>query len=222
MAGRDKHGAKKQPTWQPRGAPQARPPTPGRWLQVVHRIGRHFGFQAFNQDPRTAQVRRAQPPPTAPLAPCAAAPRAGPKPPAWAAPPLCHRSARRGSTQCRPCRLAGQPPCKSIIPSPLAAHARRRTTRAAISNKANKPGYTHARAGGLPSQGGEPAWTPATIFLVTDHLYHLLVKNYLRRDGAAGGTDDDRFGRAVFRLHGAIFQVGNCGGGGRWPAGGLA
>lgn len=40
--------------------------------------------------------------------------------------------------------------------------------------------------------------------MVTDHLYHLLVKNYMRRDTAAG-SDDDRFGRAVFRLHDAIF-----------------
>ncbi len=25
-------------------------------------------------------------------------------------------------------------------------------------------------------------WRPATIFVVTDHLHHLLVKNYMRRD----------------------------------------
>ena len=113
---------------------------------------------------------------------------------------------------------------------------------------------------------------PATIFLVTDHLYHLLVKNYMRRDKAAGallgagrgrgragaggapgaglggrwslgaqqrasgaakaagmcscwvplarpdagcaprpprpGSDDDRWTRAVYRLHATIFQVG--------------
>lgn len=54
--------------------------------------------------------------------------------------------------------------------------------------------------GAFPAQSAEPAWTPGTIFLVTDHLYHLLVKNYMRRDGAAG-SDDDHFGRAVFRLH---------------------
>jgi hypothetical protein len=30
-------------------------------------------------------------------------------------------------------------------------------------------------------------YIPATIFLVTDHLYHLLVKNYMRRDKASGG-----------------------------------
>lgn len=51
-----------------------------------------------------------------------------------------------------------------------------------------------------------PTWTPATIFLVTDHLHHLLVKNYMRRDKASG-TDDDLFERAVYRLHAGIFQA---------------
>ena len=51
-----------------------------------------------------------------------------------------------------------------------------------------------------------PTWTPATIFLVTDHLHHLLVKNYLRRDRAPG-TDDEKFERAVYRLHAGIFQA---------------
>ncbi|PSC69540.1 Callose synthase 5 [Micractinium conductrix] len=55
------------------------------------------------------------------------------------------------------------------------------------------------------SEGKEPVYIPATIFLVTDHLYHLLVKNYLRRDKAAG-SDDDRWTRAVYRLHATIFQ----------------
>ena len=36
-------------------------------------------------------------------------------------------------------------------------------------------------------QAKEPVYIPATIFLVTDHLYHLLVKNYMRRDKASGG-----------------------------------
>lgn len=51
-----------------------------------------------------------------------------------------------------------------------------------------------------------PTYTPATIFLVTDHLHHLLVKNYLRRDKAPG-SDDDKFERAVYRLHAGIFQA---------------
>lgn len=36
-------------------------------------------------------------------------------------------------------------------------------------------------------QTKEPLYIPATIFLVTDHLFHLLVKNYMRRDKASGG-----------------------------------
>lgn len=108
-------------------------------MQVVHRIGRHFGFQAFNPDPRNSQVRFL---------------RSGPV-----------SGAQRFCCQ--------------------------RTAAITVF---------------LFSQGlSEPVWTPATIFLVTDHLYHLLVKNYMRRDGASG-SDDDRFGRAVFRLHDAIFQ----------------
>jgi hypothetical protein len=55
------------------------------------------------------------------------------------------------------------------------------------------------------SESKGPIWTPATIFLVTDHLYHLLVKNYMRRDKAAG-SDDDRWTRSVYRLHATIFQ----------------
>ncbi|KDD74504.1 hypothetical protein H632_c1270p1 [Helicosporidium sp. ATCC 50920] len=51
----------------------------------------------------------------------------------------------------------------------------------------------------------KPIWVPATIFLVTDHLHHLLVKNYMRRDKASG-TDDERFARCVGRLHIGIFQ----------------
>lgn len=55
------------------------------------------------------------------------------------------------------------------------------------------------------SETKEPLYVPATIFLVTDHLYHLLVKNYMRRDKAAG-TDEDRWARSVYRLHATIFQ----------------
>ena len=77
-------------------------------LQVVHRVGRHFGFQAFNFDPSTRDV-------------------------------------------------------------------------------------------------GQPRFVKATIFLATDHLYHLLVRNSIRRD-TADGSDDDKFARSVFRLHAAIFQ----------------
>lgn len=33
-----------------------------------------------------------------------------------------------------------------------------------------------------------PSWTPATIFLATDHLHHLLVKNGMRRDKNPGGA----------------------------------
>ena len=65
--------------------------------------------------------------------------------------------------------------------------------------------YTHLQLWFLLQGPNDPTWTPATIFLVTDHLYHLLVKNYMRRD-TAPDTDDDCFGRAVFRLHDAIFQ----------------
>ncbi|KAL4451723.1 hypothetical protein ABPG75_007385 [Micractinium tetrahymenae] len=55
------------------------------------------------------------------------------------------------------------------------------------------------------SESKEPLYVPATIFLVTDHLYHLLVKNYMRRDKAEG-NDEDRWMRAVYRLHATIFQ----------------
>lgn len=41
----------------------------------------------------------------------------------------------------------------------------------------------------LPAlQATTPVYIPATIFLVTDHLYHLLVKNYMRRDKASGAS----------------------------------
>ena len=30
-------------------------------------------------------------------------------------------------------------------------------------------------------------WTPSTMFVVTDHLVQLLVKNLFRRQGTAGG-----------------------------------
>lgn len=43
-----------------------------------------------------------------------------------------------------------------------------------------------------PHQSKGPVWTPATIFLVTDHLYHLLVKNYMRRDKASGAQAAER------------------------------
>jgi hypothetical protein len=49
-------------------------------------------------------------------------------------------------------------------------------------------------------------YTPATIFLVTDHLHHLLVKNYMRRDKCVA-TEEEKFVRAVHRLHGGIFQA---------------
>ncbi|EFN56001.1 hypothetical protein CHLNCDRAFT_145389 [Chlorella variabilis] len=55
------------------------------------------------------------------------------------------------------------------------------------------------------SEAREPTFIPATIFLVTDHLYHLLVKNYMRRDKASG-TDEYRWTRSVYRLHATIFQ----------------
>ncbi len=55
-------------------------------------------------------------------------------------------------------------------------------------------------------QGRNRAYTPATIFLVTDHLHHLLVKNYMRRDKTSA-EDEEKFVRAVFRLHGGIFQA---------------
>lgn len=58
-------------------------------------------------------------------------------------------------------------------------------------------------------QGSQnPQWTPATIFLVVDHLHHLLIKNYMRRDKAPG-SNNEKFERAVHRLHGAIFQAYN-------------
>jgi len=37
-------------------------------------------------------------------------------------------------------------------------------------------------------QGSESEqWSPATIFVVTDHLVQLLVKNLFRRQGTVGG-----------------------------------
>lgn len=53
----------------------------------------------------------------------------------------------------------------------------------------------------------KPLYTPATIFLVSDHLFHLLVKNYMRRDETTDTSDDEKFVRAVARLHAAIFQA---------------
>ena len=55
-------------------------------------------------------------------------------------------------------------------------------------------------------QGRTKTYTPATIFLVTDHLHHLLVGNYMRRDKTTA-SDEDKFVRAVFRLHAGIFQA---------------
>eukprot|EP00889_Picochlorum_renovo_P001948 jgi/Picre1/28978/NNA_004372.t1 len=49
-------------------------------------------------------------------------------------------------------------------------------------------------------------YTPATIFLVTDHLHHLLVRNYMRRDKTSA-ADEEKFIRAVYRLHAGIFQA---------------
>ncbi len=64
---------------------------------------------------------------------------------------------------------------------------------------------THPPAHALLQGSKTPSYTPATIFLVTDHLHHLLVKNMQRRDKASG-TDEERFSRAVHRLHATIFQ----------------
>lgn len=50
-------------------------------------------------------------------------------------------------------------------------------TQAAVPTPAIAPGESQSKA---------PVYVPATIFLVTDHLYHLLVKNYMRRDKAEG------------------------------------
>lgn len=58
----------------------------------------------------------------------------------------------------------------------------------------------------MSQKTANPKWTPATIFLVTDHLHHLIVKNYMRRDKAPG-TEDDKFERSIHRLHAAIFQA---------------
>lgn len=55
-------------------------------------------------------------------------------------------------------------------------------------------------------QGRVRTHTPATIFLVTDHLHHLLVGNYMRRDKTTA-SDEEKFVRAVFRLHAGIFQA---------------
>ena len=56
------------------------------------------------------------------------------------------------------------------------------------------------------ASGRNKTYTPATIFLVTDHLHHLLVRNYMRRDKTSAG-DEEKFVRAVFRLHGGVFQA---------------
>ena len=55
-------------------------------------------------------------------------------------------------------------------------------------------------------QGRTKTHTPATIFLVTDHLQHLLVGNYMRRDKSSA-SDEEKFVRAVFRLHAGIFHA---------------
>eukprot|EP00798_Chlamydomonas_sp_ICE-L_P008247 gene8247-1516_t len=60
------------------------------------------------------------------------------------------------------------------------------------------------------SQFTRHEFTPATIFVASDHLTHLLVKNgYMRRTDATedpmGDTDKQRFGRALLELHSTIF-----------------
>jgi hypothetical protein len=114
--------------------------------QVVHRLGRHFGFQAFNLDPRS-EVRRRH---------CRC---------------RCCAALLGTGHLCAPTAAAGTPP----LPLPQAAPGTLR--------------HTHLRpASCCPCpQAKEPVYIPATIFLVTDHLYHLLVKNYMRRDKASGG-----------------------------------
>lgn len=56
-------------------------------------------------------------------------------------------------------------------------------------------------------QSKGPIWTPATIFLVTDHLYHLLVKNYMRRDKAAGALSAAARVAEGSRMRGSLYRL---------------
>lgn len=90
-------------------------------------------------------------------------------------------------------------------------------------------------------QGYNAEWTPATIFVASDHLVALLVKNYfIRRDKGDDERQEERFAKAVFELHTTIFysyeeqwthmhglsirpqvmqvRMGDGGGGGPWLA----
>ncbi|GFH27981.1 FKS1_dom1 domain-containing protein, partial [Haematococcus lacustris] len=48
-------------------------------------------------------------------------------------------------------------------------------------------------------------WVPATLFLASDHLVSLLVKNIYIRDKVSA-TEEERFARAVWALHGSVFS----------------
>lgn len=128
-------------------------------LQVVHRLGRHFGFQAFNLDPRSeVGARHAVSCQHGMYVPETRARAAG-------AVHSIHTWQRHKQGQAGSGCSAMQAHCWLALPRRLSPPA----------------GSLH------PPQGKEPVYVPATIFLVTDHLYHLLVKNYMRRDKAEGG-----------------------------------
>ncbi|KAJ9527498.1 hypothetical protein QJQ45_025772 [Haematococcus lacustris] len=48
-------------------------------------------------------------------------------------------------------------------------------------------------------------WVPATLFLASDHLVSLLIKNIYIRDKVSA-TEEERFARAVWALHGSVFS----------------
>ncbi|KAG2500666.1 hypothetical protein HYH03_001432 [Edaphochlamys debaryana] len=56
------------------------------------------------------------------------------------------------------------------------------------------------------NRGHHAEWTPASIFVASDHLVQMLVKNYfLRRDKGEDERQEERFAKAVFELHTTIF-----------------
>lgn len=57
-------------------------------------------------------------------------------------------------------------------------------------------------------KGYSAEWTPSTIFVASDHLVQLCVKNFfLRRSKAEDEKQEERFAKAVFELHANIFYT---------------
>lgn len=56
------------------------------------------------------------------------------------------------------------------------------------------------------TQGNTAEWTPASIFVASDHLVQKLVRNYfIRREKGEDERQEERFAKAVFELHTTIF-----------------